>query len=118
MRRYRTATNDFENGRPKRDRAEWRFAVNSRHSEAEIDLMLRSSSFLNSAPSDTGDGRGWLRKTMRTTAFASSSPEVLLNLDDRLDAVFRFLLPVFLIEIKIEGTVADVARIWRIEIIR
>jgi hypothetical protein len=46
MRRYRTATNDFENGRPKRDRADWRFAVNSRHSEAEIDLMLHSSGFL------------------------------------------------------------------------
>ena len=52
-----------------------------------------------------------------TTARASRLGEMAFDLADRGDRVLGFLLAVLLIEIEIERTVANIARIWRIEIV-
>src|SRR5262249_32938851 len=46
-----------------------------------------------------------------------SNLEVLLDLDDRLHAILRFLLAVFFVEIEVERAVANAARIGRVEIV-
>src|SRR5262249_50766045 len=64
------------------------------------------------------DLRAGGRKTRtRQSAGTSSFFEVLLDLHDRLHAICRFLLPILLVEIKVEGAVANAARIRRVEII-